>query len=110
MFMLCKYFLFISVTVISLLTILVEKDWGKKVLNVCIYLELLCFVKYDIPTEYLTLISWFAVLVNECFDSRVRKMHNLDNVYICGSLYYEQIIDMIKVGVIRQQFPCVSNF
>ena len=30
----------------------------------CIYLEILCFVKYDVPTEYLTLFSWFAVLVN----------------------------------------------
>ena len=28
---------------------------------------------------------------------RVWKMQNLDNVCICGSLCYEQIIDMIKV-------------
>ena len=64
----------------------------------CIYLELLCFVKYDVPTEYLTLFSWFAVLVNQCFDSKeFEKMQNLDNVYICGSLCYEQIIDMMKV-------------
>ena len=33
-------------------------------------LELLCFVKYDVPTEYLTVFSSFAVLVNQCFDSK----------------------------------------
>ena len=78
MFMLCKYFLLISVTVIYqltnfvfVLTILIEKGWGEKSEQMLyIYLELLCFVKYDVPTEYLTLFSWFAMLVNQCFNSK----------------------------------------
>ena len=65
MFMLCKYFLFISVTVIYqlanfvfLLTILIKKDWGKKVLNVN-----KCFV-YNVCVATLVVYPHLASLKN----------------------------------------------
>ena len=65
----------------------------------CLYLELLCFVKYDVPTEYLTLFSWFALLVNQCFDSKELERCEIWTMFISvgPSINYEQIINIIKV-------------
>ena len=51
------------------------------------------FAKYDLPSEYLTLLS-FDLLVNKCKPEfrfkRFRKMRNLDNGYSCAALCLKQ--------------------
>ena len=59
-------------------------------------LELLCFVKYDVPTEFLTLFSWFALLVNQCFDSIEFERCEIWAMFASVPLY-EQIINIIKL-------------
>ena len=70
----------------------------KKVLNVnkCLELlawncnkclELLYFVKYDLLTEYLTLFSWYALPINQCFDSKEFERCEIWTMFTsaCGS-------------------------
>ena len=57
-----------------------------------LYLGLLCFVKYDVPTEYLTLFNWFALLVNQCFDSKEFERCEIWIMFTSVALFcYEQI-------------------
>jgi hypothetical protein len=54
---------------------------------VCLKFELLYFLKYDVPSEYLTPF-WFAMLLNEYeiefMFRKIRNIRNLGNVYMRG--------------------------
>ena len=49
----------------------------------------------DVPTEYLTLFSWFALLVNQCFDSKEFERCEIGTIFTSvDPLCYEQIINI----------------
>ena len=65
----------------------------------CLYFEFLYFVKYNGLTEYLTLFSWFALLVNQCFDSKEFERCEIWTMFASvGPLCYEQIIYIMKLS------------